>query len=183
VGITRDEAVDIEGDKVKIEAAPGDKVIYSQIHLLNGGSDDMAVNGATTNVVFSAGPSSGQIWYVEKILLHIEDSGNNLPGNFGAISGGLTNGVLVQQRISSTDYDYTNLQDNSDIVEAFSDNYLRGQSTAFLNSSTYFSGISKMIIPITLDGDNGDLIKTTVRDNLTGLNTFHFSLEYYRVVT
>jgi hypothetical protein len=142
----------------------------------------MDVNGSVTPVVFTIAPPSGVVWYVFELGITIEDSGTNKYNDFGGIAGGLTNGLLIEQVVNSTSYTLTNAQTNKDLVETFSDHFFKGQSTAFINSSNFFTGKVELRTPLTLVGDNSDEIKVTVRDNLTGLNLLRVNLEYMRIV-
>jgi hypothetical protein len=178
-GITVDAFDDDDG--VLISPIPGDKLVHFSEHLLNSSSKDMAVDGSTVNVEFSSGPGTGVIWYINEIGLSIDDNGNNTPSTFGAISG-LTNGVLIEQQISSTDYEFDNLVTNLDIIAGFTDHFLRGQSNAYLNSANFFSGKVELRQAITLVGDDSDIIKALVRDDLTGLNILEMTIEGFMVV-
>lgn len=161
---------------------PPDKVAHLVKKLTNGSSSDMAVNGSTTNVTFDAGPGAGIIWYIFEIGFSIDDSGNNTLGSFGAIATGLTNGLTINQVINSTTYEFTVIKNNLDIVETFTDHYIRGVANSFLNSTNFFSGKVELREPVTLVGDDGDTIDTIVKDNLTGVNVLEMTIEGYKVV-
>jgi len=176
------------GDRLKVDAnitnqptIPNDSVIHFNTPFVDGSSNDMTVDGSTTAVEFTAGPGAGEIWYIFEIGLSIEDSGNNTIDRFGAITE-LTNGVLIEQTINSTDYEFENLTTNLDIIESFTDHFIRGQANSFLNAGNFFSGKLELRVPVTLVGDNGDEFKMTVRDDLTGLNTLRGLIEGYRVL-
>jgi hypothetical protein len=173
------------GDRLKtdasISAEPASSIVYAEVNVDNAGSEDMNVNGSVTPVVFTAGPGAGEKWYIFELGVTIEDSGNNTVERYGSISG-VTNGTLVEQVISGTAYTFTNVLNNLNIVETFTDHSFRGVSNSYLNSPNFFTGKAELRVAVTLDGDNSDVIRVTVRDNLTGLDQHRFSVEYYRVL-
>lgn len=197
-GISTDENPDIKlrgdsdetlignvGDRLKVDAAysiaPPSKIVHSQTNVLNSGSSSLAVDGSTTPVVFTAGPPSGETWYITELGIVIEDSGNNTVDRYGALTA-LTNGTLIEQVVDSTAYTFSNLFNNIDIVESFTDHSFRGVANAFLNSPNFFTGKVSLKEPVTLVGNNSDVIKVTVRDNVTGLDQHRISIEYFKVL-
>ena len=60
---------------------------------LNGAVSNMNVDGSVTNQDFSINASNDYDIYVKTIFVEIEDNGAPALNKFGAISGGLTNGV------------------------------------------------------------------------------------------
>ena len=166
--------------KVDIDALPGgnepiipaDETTYFTDYVKNGGSPDLNVNGATTPVEFSMGPSGSDTWYLTEIVIMIQDGGNLDATDYGAIASGLTNGLLIEHSLVGTDYQIANLKINVDLAVTFSNQALEGTSQGFLNDSNLFIGAFKVEPEITLNASNSDVLKVTVRDNLTAL-TMH----------
>lgn len=199
IGIDEQSAVRIEGasdgteignvnDRLKVDAsfspsvAPADKVVYQRLFLENTGSNNMAVNGSVTPVVFEYGPPANETWYIDELSFVIDDAGNNTLSYFGAINGGLSNGVLIEQVITSTNYTIVNLKNNLEVVTYFSDHSFRGLANAYLNSVTFYTGKAELRVPITLSGANGDKIQATVRDDLTGVDDLKVGIEYFKII-
>ena len=89
--------------------------------------------------------------------------------------------VVIQIKDRKIYYDGY-LKNNLDIVETFTDHYIRGVANSFLNSTNFFSGKVELREPVTLVGDDGDTIDTIVKDNLTGVNILEMTIEGYKVV-
>ena len=155
---------------ITVDPVPPKKMYWQMQSLLNGSSDDMNVDGSSTSVVFEYAPPSGTEVYLDHISLAIRDNGVLNPDTFGAETS-LTNGVLLQFTIDSTDYTIINLQENWQIATHFSTGgNMVGESNGFLNDKNIFTGnIQLTAKDITLNGTDGDKIKVTVRDDLTGL--------------
>ena len=101
--------------------------------------NDMAQDGSSTSIVYEIGPTvTDEVWYITNLSTSIVDSGNIRYNDFGAISSGLTNGILFQMTLNSTDYNVALFKTNDDLVSAFSSRF-RGQSTAFINDSGYLN--------------------------------------------
>ena len=177
------------GDRLKVNvpggSIPSERVVPAGALLINvsSSSADMDVNGSGTNVVFEGGPSvTDEIWYLTRISVALDDTGNSARDDFGAITGGLTNGLLLQMDLDSTTYNINNITNNSELIQSF-ENSFRGQSTAFINDANYLSAIAIFSIPIILKQSTSDKVKVTVRDNLTGLDLLRITLFYFRVVS
>lgn len=196
-GFDRDDVkvkgLDAGGNEVILQVSPngallveGDsdaqrELVHGEADLKNGSSADMTVNGAVTSVDFTAGPPAGQVWYVYDIGLTIRDSGANDPDRFGAISGGLTNGVLLTQKIDSTEYDYKAFKTNLEVVNCFTmSSHFVGVGSGFVNDPNLFTGNIGIAPSIRLIGDNGDKIIARVRDDLTSLNNLLMRINYWR---
>ena len=176
------------GDRLKVDAlvtnagAPGSIVHHESISFLNGASDVMAVDGSVTPVVFSIAPPSGQIWYIDTLSFLFSDGGASKSDDWGAINGGLTNGVLIETFISSVSRTIANLKINRGLVITFSDGAFSGGNSGFITDANFYSGILDMRPNVTLIGSAGDKIKVTVRDNLTGLISQQMSAHYWREI-
>lgn len=159
------------------------KVVYQDVFLLNGGSREMSVNGSVTEVEFSAGPSAGDVWEIVNINFVLQDNGSTSADEFGARSA-LTNGLQIDQYIGSVDYELVNLQSNADVLAVFTQaGWFGGAASGFVTDANYFNGHFPLReTPVVLDGDDGDLIKGVVRDNLTAINKVNISIAYRMVL-
>ena len=72
----------------------------------SGASNQMAVDGSITPVVFKYTAPAGVLTVLARMIIHIQGAGGN-PGDYAGIAGGLTNGLLFQ----AYDTDGTSLVD------------------------------------------------------------------------
>lgn len=161
---------------------PYTDVVYKSVPLLNESSSaSMNVNGSSVNVNFDFSPASGEIWFIEAIQLFIQDNGTTLATSFGAISGGLTNGVQILVKTKSTEYEISNLKNNIDINMVFKNEPQIPGTFGLFESSDIFVGELAFRVPIVLKGDLGDQIRIKIRDNLTGLDHFRARAKVWRI--
>lgn len=150
--------------------------------LLNGSTKDMAVNGSVTPVLYSAAPTGSDIWIIKSMSLFIFASGTVDPKEFGDIAA-LTQGFLLSCQSAGVGYNIFNLQDNIDISNVFSDqNFTPARGSGWLNNVDLVRAVLKFPAPITLRAANGDFIRATVRDNLTGIDELRMSVSGFREV-
>lgn len=162
--------------------APGKKIALFEVDFEDSvGSSDLLVNGSVTPVVFTVAPPVGEIWFIQTVTWLFDDSGTTNLTDFGAINGGLTNGVLLEERIDSVNHVGANLINNIDIIMIFP-LIFSGASGGVGNSTQLYVGRLGPTTALTLNGDDGDLIRITVRDNVTGLNAFRMGATYMRIL-
>ena len=169
---------------------PAYNVIYIPAYLTNSASPSLLVNGVTVPVAFSWSPADSDIWYLTNIMAVMIDNGALDPSKFGAITGGLTNGILVEIKSNGTVYTICTLKNNTDLALLFggggggsSDGGLISSGDGFWDSKDVFLGIQTFHIPIKLDASLGDYVKVTVRDNLTSLNHFCLSIKKFKLIS
>lgn len=165
--------------------------IYS--FLANGATVNMNVNGAVTPVVFKIQPPAGQVYQLERCILHIlDDVAGVKPEDFGGIDGGLTNGCGLHVSTSddpATDevldfFDGLMFKANQDWgricydISEFSGGTGANANTAFQGRFT----LSKSGQPLFLDGDNSEQLHLEVNDNLTTLVEFTIQVQGRRIV-
>jgi len=143
------------------------RIEHQSTHLLNVASEDMTVDGSSTAVVFEAGPASGIEWHVVRIAFNIEDTGTQTMSTFGAVAA-LTNGWLVEHVIDTTARTVHNIHNNADLFSFGSTTGFHAGLTG-ASVTTGYTGNYHFEPHITLDGTDSDIIRATVRDDLTGL--------------
>lgn len=196
IGLDEQGSVKIQGDsddtligniedrlKVTTRAAglPDESVIPFVTKAQNAGSTDMAIDGSTTPAVFTAGPTTtDDIWYVSRIGFTMNDIGTAKLDSFGAISDGLTNGLLVQIDINGTTYTTSNVKTNAELIVGFETTF-RGQSNSFINDLNFITATTFFVTPVRLLESQSDQFKLTVRDDLTGLELLEVFLFYTMV--
>ncbi len=170
--------------KVNIQGGqlPDETITIAAANFENAGSSDMAVDGSSTSVLFTAGPSTtDETWYVTRLSISMSDNGNAAFNDFGAIASGLTNGVLVEQIINSVAYPITLIKNNDELIAGF-ESRLRGQGNSFINDSGYINGNTMLTVPLTLNESTSDIMRITIQDDLSGLDLFVARMFYRRVI-
>lgn len=159
-------------------------VIYQSPFLLNSGSEDMNVDGSVTPLNFDFAPSLGETFFVKSLTFLILDTGTTDPGDFGAITGALTNGLQFLIRSSGTEYEITNLKTNADIEVSLIQGIgsLPGNPAGWMNNLDWRSGKIEFNIPIRLDGDTSDYVRFKVRDDLTGIGQMCAAILIFRKI-
>lgn len=125
--------------------------------------------------IFKVTPPTGETWIISRLMVHIEDGNGFQTTSYGAIVGGLTNGVVVRQNISGT---LTNLT-----IEPIKTNGQWGKYNYDVDLSDFTTGnevlnsrwtFSKGGAYIKLE--EGDSLQILLNDDLTNLvaHTFLF---------
>lgn len=136
---------------------------------LIGGTD-----GSSADIDFMLAPPAGQLWIVDYITLLMIDPGNMEPTDFGSLGAPLGNGLQVVEKINSVESVYTTIEDNADLAQCFfggipTPGGVVGADPGFLNSIDKALGRMPFDMPITLDGNDGDMLIIRNRDNLTAI--------------
>lgn len=169
-----------------VSPVPGANGIWSCSNLLlNGtGTKEMDVDGDPTAKEFYWQPSTG-VYYINSIQFLIQDPGSSDVDDFGSISGGLSNGLLIEVKSNGVEYELANLKDNGDIVMCFIGNtgFSGDDSTGFLDSADTFFGQwnSPQGVWSVIDSSQGDFVKATVRDDIRNLSFLRMSAVRWRV--
>ena len=161
---------------------PADEINYFFDYLLNAGSNVMRVDGSVTPVVFSSGPGASENWYVTQIIMILQDGGNLDATDYGAIAGGLTNGVLFEQTRNGTPHQMANIKLNLELAMLFSEATLEGRAQGFLNDANIFIGVFSVEPEISLLGATSDVIRVTIRDDLTPLTLQKVAYRAWKVL-
>lgn len=157
-------------------------VIYKSAPLLNSSSKDMTVNGSSTSADYSHTISDGNTWRLDSISVVLADTGAFDCTKFGALTA-LTNGVRILTKSNGTDYELANLKTNTDVHLVFSDStpYIAKTTTKRSTDKNIFIGCIKFHPSIQLV-DN-DYVKTTIRDNLSGLTCLQMNIRLWRQIS
>ncbi len=159
--------------------------VYEVKKLLNSSSKEMSVDGSSTSVVFSHSPSGGNVIYVDKFTILLQDPGSMDVDDFGSIAS-LTNGVLVEYQSNGTSVEFANLQDNGDIATTFSNFWgppVGGESgIGFTDANDTIIATYEFPNPIELDAAESDFFRITIRDNLTSIGFLQASILTRRII-
>ena len=160
------------------------EVIQSPHHfvlpLLSGASRQQAVNGSVTPVVYQAGPANGIKWYVYQIELMLSDLKVDTRVKFGDLTG-LTNGFLCESLLNATARQIFNISNNQELAVTFDYQFSSKSDSALANEDALFVGTLGFNNVIVLNGTTGDKIRTTVRDNLSGLDSLQLAIKAYEI--
>lgn len=179
--------VDVQGasgNGGQIDPVPGQDIFHAAKKLENAGSSDMTVDGSSTAVDFTAGPSGGEVWYVWSVSFYIEDAGSADSTDFGSIVGSLTNGVEISFKSKGNTRTAANMKNNIDIVHCFagsSGTNTSEESVGFLDEDDLFFGQWMLPIPVKLDAANSDEVKFKVQDDLTNVDQMSAVIHYWIV--
>jgi len=143
----------------------------------------MNVDGSVTPVVFTVGPGAGEEWCAIRLGLQIEDGHNSDIGKFGNIGGGLTNGLLIENVVNGHDHSFKNLKFNEQILMHFTEGSVVTGDVGIIKSTGFFQGhFNYDGPPFTMSGDAGDMLRVTVRDDLSAINLLRMALTWWEVV-
>jgi len=190
-GATDNTPIGNVGDQVKIYASinpvPAQDVIYNVDNVLNGTNKSMDINGTNTPQNFYYTPTSGSTMFVESIMIMLEDGGTMDSGDFGAINGGLNNGVQILIKSKGVEYEICNLTDNMDIVTTFKSAFTpisddQGNIRGMLDEEDVYVGILKFKTPIRINDSDSDYVRFHIRDNCGPLKQFEARIKAWRVI-
>jgi hypothetical protein len=191
MGDTDDTLIGNVGDRLKVEAVlgatPSDTVMYHENFARDtGGAKDLNVDGSTTTQTFTVGPQEygdSRDWYVDHMTLQIDDLGNVTMDSFGAISGGLTNGLKIKFVVNGITHTFATIKDNRDIVAIFSnEGTLQNTGSGFIQGNFFAGGIGFIEPKMVLQESTNDRIYVEVQDDLTGLVELRIGIHYYHIV-
>ncbi len=154
---------------------------YEVKQLLDGSSKEMDVNGSGTPDVFSYTASG--VEYVDKVTMLLQDPGSMDVRDFGSISGGLSNGLLIEYQSVGSIIQFANLEDNGDIATTFSNFWapVNGEDgLGFLDDEDTI--VASYIFPQPIELESGDFFRATVRDNLNGISFLRMSIMIRKVL-
>lgn len=139
---------------------------------------DMAVNGATTPIIYSAFNQSTIPYDITRIIFHITDDAEMDDGKFGGIAA-LTRGCVLRKKNASGNFtNYFNVKSNGKFGElAYDKTYddKAKQGTYGFSSRLTFGGQSKVGVVIRLE--DGEELQLIIQDDLTELLTFAVMVE------
>lgn len=137
---------------------------------------------STVNKTFSAAPPEHETWYISRIMIYVQDT-----GNFDAVLYGndvtMVNGYHSWHTHKGHDHILVpaeiGIKSTGDLAanmfgiqhESF------GTGDEWLAAPFIFENIGG---PVVLNGDEGETFNVKFRDNLSGLNKHYFTLQGYK---
>jgi len=151
-----------------------DETNYKSVYLTDGGgSEVMAINGATTPTIFDYKPAAGKKIIVGRMLFYFSDSTAFTEDKFAGITA-LSNGVSVLVN----GVEIKNWKNNIDVVTTCFDAEGRAAFTAINRSLACrwtFSKAAGNVEGLTVLETNG--IGLSITDNLSGLDFFQAQIQ------
>jgi hypothetical protein len=153
--------------------------------LKNGSNSNMGVDGSGTPVEFSLAPPTDADADIQTMCLLAEFAGSVAIGNkfIANTVGTLTNGLLVQAKLSDIEFTFANLLRTREVIELSpSDNgpnVIATGTYTLLQVFFYLPPFARMCKQGTFSTD--DYVKATVRDDLTGIYFLEMFLQGVKV--
>ena len=164
------------GSTVNIgNAIPSDPSDLVLTFLSDGSSHDMLVDGSSTPVAFTFGPSASEIWSLQEMLIVFTADDFEFNGASFGPNTLLTNGIVVELVQNSVVTELFNIKQNEDFLRTPGRLPLvnnTGQKDV-LSSTFAFGGLVK------LDASTSDIIRVRVRDNLTSVKLKYLTATGY----
>lgn len=186
VGVNGNVA-DVTGSSLNVNASVSPVPLLNssyQLHrVLRTGSDDLRPLGtlvAPADCDWTV--PNGETWYLESLSYWLSDAGTATATSFGSISGGLTNGCILQIRANGVVYDIATLNNNIHLMLAFQDSGMITPTAGFIETSDVYTGTMRFNTPMKLTGATGDYVRFRVRDNLTALDQQKIWAKAWKVV-
>jgi len=153
-----------EGEAIAFGSVPPSAASIRNAFALNGASSDLRVNGSVTPAVFSYVADAGQDISLQEIKFVMASNSITFGSDyFGATSGPLPNGLLVEVVSGGVPGTIYSLKQNESFVNYASPGGFEWVvSSKDMMSSSYLIGGGLKLIHGT-----GDMVRVTVRDNLT----------------
>ena len=154
--------------------------IYQYLATSTGGTN--AIADYSTGMSFAITPTSTQDFRIERMMIHIQDTGAFAAEEYGNLGSALTNGVKIRV-MNSTGVKYdltgdlpvkTNAQWGRQCYDVRIDTW--GVGDEFLSARWTFS---KGGYPLRLDGTKGEYLEAYLTDTCTGLNEHNFYVNGY----
>ena len=165
--------------QVRIQGSQVDQLFFADA--LNGGSNSLTVNGATTSVTFSipAKAVGENDIFIEQCKLFGTDTNIKVQDKFLGLNSPLANGLLVQFTQEGTTTSLPLLKNTGDILARFastaSDNKIINQAGGDFIQAV-FDLISKNVI-LKLENGTDDSIQIFVQDNISAVADLFLSCE------
>lgn len=146
---------------------------------LNGSNQLMNVDGSGTPVVFSVVPSTGNIFFVFRIVVTMVGTGINFT-KFGNIAA-LTNGLKVEIKEGGgalTEVIESPFKKNQQFYEGGFNSVIQSAAVDIFTLTFLFNDIGSVL---SLKDSLSELIKITVQDDLTNISSFRVVAQGYEV--
>lgn len=152
--------------------------------LKNGSSSNMAVNGSVTPVVFSIEPNANTDMEIHSMCLIAEFTGAVAIGNKFIMDtvATLTNGVLLESKLSDNICNFGNLKRTRDLIEISQPqgglNIISG-TTSMIQIFLYLPPFARLCKTGSFSSD--DYLKATVRDDLRNIAYLEMFLQGVKI--
>lgn len=159
---------------VAIDPVPSRNTIEQIKFLLDGITKNMNVDGSSVNVEYEFSPVSGEIFQLNTVCFYMGESGGLAFNKFENIAL-LTNGLLLEIQSEGTLREFVNLQANADMGVVFFGGGSTGSKSSWEGQTTFGSSTK-------LNGDQGDFIRATIRDDLSTVQKIQMAITVSELV-
>lgn len=141
-----------------------------QEHAENAGSKSLAVNGATTPVMFNVLADPTKDKFIDVCLIYFLDNGIKVQ-NFLGLNSPLTNGVTISIQSEGTIVALLPILKTVDINNHFA---TEAMQLIFSAGGDYAAGRFKPSTPFVLKAGSSDYVRVTINDNLSSVSEGEF---------
>lgn len=161
---------------------PFNDSIYAKPYLFNGSSHDLNITASSGSpALFRFTPASGEIWYLESVLIFLIDTGTTDHMDFGAIVA-LTNGFELAIKSVGVVSALANIKTNKDLMTFFSEDIFSPQALAFGNTADMWMGNINFNPPIILRNSDSDYVEIKIQDDLINIEHMAARVKIWREV-
>lgn len=156
---------------------PSDPSAFILVFCENGGSEDMRVDGSVTPVAFERGPTvTDEVWSIRELLLTFTADDFNFDGlSFGPITA-LTNGFKIEIVKDAVATEVFCVKQNEDFLR------VPGRTPLINNTGPKdVLGAALSFQGLVLNQSTGDLVRLTVRDDLTSVKLKYLTATLFAV--
>ncbi len=143
---------------------------------------DYSTATGSSGETFHITPSTGEAFFINRMFVHVQDTGAFAAEEYGNLGSALTNGVQIRvQTDTGTILDLTdvtvkaNAQWARHAYDVRIDTWSVGDEFLTCRWSFYKNGY-----PIRLDGDNNERLEVYLQDSCTGLVEHNFFVNGYK---
>lgn len=146
-------------------------------HLSPDGDPGMVTNASGQSVTLSLWAPAGKLYVVQKSTVYVEDSGQFNADKYGAVTGGLANGIDLQRVTDSGASVLFRFGALSHIVQHNGDWAKYGDTASkseFATGNNWLKVDIAWGAPLVINGDNNDGLQFIMNDDFTELSEHEF---------
>lgn len=156
---------------------PSDPSSFVLLFLENGGSENLRVDGSVTPVVFERGPTiTDEIWSIRELLLTFTADDFSFDGLSFGPNTKLTNGIKIEIIKDSVATEIFLIVQNEDFLR------VPGRTPLINNTGPKdVLGAALSFQGLVLNEADGDVVRVTIRDNLTSVKFKYLAATLFAV--
>lgn len=146
-------------------------------HVTSNGDDGMTTNVSGVSEPMTLWPPAGKIYVVNITTVYLEDTGQVRAGRYGAVDGGLVNGIDLRLVSASGASEIFRFGSLSHLVKHNGDWAKYSDVLTFSDFATGGNWIRGELVwgtPMALNGDKNEGLQFIMNDDFTGLDEHEF---------